>query len=67
MRRALIVLLVIGMLIGTFAAIEGVSEEQSLNKHTDFSGDEGFGGDSGNPAPCGGDGGGTGGGGGIPG
>jgi len=63
MKKVLILLLVVGVLIGTFAIAEGVSEEIS-SEHTEFSKGEELT-DPGDPTPCGG---GSGGGpGGVPG
>ncbi|MBU7027008.1 MAG: hypothetical protein HXS48_08700 [Theionarchaea archaeon] len=63
MRKVLALLLIVGILLGTFAVIEGISEI-SCEENVDFSDDELQGGGIGDPAPCGG---GSDGGGGIPG
>jgi len=60
MRKVLVLLLIVGILLGTFTVIEGMSEEYFSDEHTTFSGEEGFGGSPGDPAPCGGEGGGGG-------
>lgn len=52
MKKVLILLLVVGVLIGTFAIAEEISEEISL-EHTEFSGGEELT-DPGDPTPCGG-------------
>ena len=60
MKKVLILLLVVGVLIGTFAVAVGMSEEISL-EHREFSEGEELT-DPGDPTPCGGgDGGGPGG------
>jgi hypothetical protein len=63
MKKVLVLFLVIGFLLGTFAAIEELHEENFVSEHIDFTDDDSLedGGD--NPAPCGG----GNGGGGIPG
>jgi len=65
MRKLITLLLVIGVLAGTFAVVANVCEEYSFNEHTDFTDDEPTGDGIGDLAPCGG--GETGGGGGTPG
>ena len=64
MRKILMLLLVIGILVGTCAVVEDVCQEDSFGEQVDFTGDESPDGPGG-PAPCGG--GETGGGGGTPG
>ena len=65
MRKLLIVLLAVGLFLGTFTVIESVDEDIDGDESALF--DEGdFGLATGDPSPCGGEGGGTGGGG-IPG
>lgn len=53
MRKIVVLLLVIGFLVGTYAAI-GEFEENSFQGYTEFSGDGVTQGGFGNPAPCGG-------------
>lgn len=65
MNKVLILLLVVGILVGTVAAIEGICEEYSSIETVDVSGEE-SGDGLGDPVPCGG-GGGDGAGGGTPG
>jgi hypothetical protein len=60
MREVLVLLLIVGILLGTFAVIEGMSEEYFSVEHTVFSGNEGLEDNPGDPAPCGGEGGGGG-------
>jgi hypothetical protein len=55
MRKIIVLLLVIGFLVGTYAVI-GELEEYSFQEHTEFSGGEGFEEGLGGSAPCGGEG-----------
>ena len=64
MRKMLIILLVAGLLIGIFCAVESF-DEISDGKHVSFDGED-YIETTGDPAPCGGEGGG-GSGGGLPG
>ncbi len=64
MRKILVMLLVVGLLIGTFCAIEGLKEIQDGE---DVVFDEDYTDALNNLVPCGGEGGGGGGGGGQPG
>ena len=66
MRKILVLLLVIGILAGTCAAVEEICQEDSVGEQVNFTGDEPTGDGPGDPAPCGGEGGG-GGAGGVPG
>ena len=54
MRKIIVLLLVIGFLVGTYAI--GELEEYSLQEYTEFSGGEGYEGELGDPTPCGGEG-----------
>jgi hypothetical protein len=54
MRKVLVYLLVVGFLIGTFAAIEGMCQECSPQEDMGFSGDEWTGNGIDGPTPCGG-------------
>lgn len=65
MRKVLVLLLMVGILIGTVSVVEEISEEGS-NEYVEFSGDKVLGDDPGDVVPCGG-GEGTGSGGGTPG
>lgn len=53
MRKILVLLLVIGFLIGTYA-VAGELEEYSLRECMEFSGDDGYEEELFDPAPCGG-------------
>jgi len=65
MKKVLILLLVVGVLIGTFTAVEVLCENSS-QENVDFPSDSFAGAGYGDPAPCG-EGGPVGGGGGAPG
>jgi hypothetical protein len=54
MKKVLVLLLVIGFLVGTFAVIEELYEEHFSNEHTEFTDDSYSGDDGENPTPCGG-------------
>jgi len=54
MRKILVLLLVVGLLVGMIAAVEGICEEFSTGRHADFSGDEEPANEIEDPAPCGG-------------
>lgn len=56
MRKILILLLVVGLLIGTFAVLEEMYHDYSLQECMKFSGSEGLEDGAGNPIPCGGEG-----------
>ena len=64
MRKMIVLLLVIGLLVGTLTAVLGENEE-NLSQDTFSFGEEDSGDPLGDPIPCGGEG--TGGGGGTPG
>ncbi|MBU7046920.1 MAG: hypothetical protein HXS54_10855 [Theionarchaea archaeon] len=65
MRKMIVLLLVLGLLIGTFTAVMNVSEENPGQDMLPFGGED-FGDPLGDPLPCGG-GDNDGGGGGVPG
>jgi len=53
MRKIIVLLLVIGFLVGTYAVV-GELEEYSLQECKEFSGGDGYEEELGDPAPCGG-------------
>ncbi len=53
MKILITILLVIGVLIGTFAVLEDICEEYRSSEQVNFSSDELTGDNSGDPAPCG--------------
>lgn len=64
MRKVLVLLLVVGLLVGTLAVVEVISQDFSTEEHVDFTGEDGPQDNPTDPTPCGG---GSNGDGGIPG
>lgn len=54
MRKMLTLLLVVGFLVGTFAVVEEIYQEYSLQEDGGFSGNEGVEDNLGGLVPCGG-------------